>query len=57
MATQIGMDRTGDTRHSFDAKNAGRALEGGGAIQAVDRRGLYRGGPYRVRRGGREAHV
>jgi hypothetical protein len=27
MATQIVMDRTGDTRHNFDAKNANALLE------------------------------
>ena len=27
MATQIVMDRTGDTRHNFDAKNADALLE------------------------------
>ena len=27
MATQIVMDRTGDTRHNFDAKNADKAEE------------------------------
>src|SRR6266849_7587777 len=41
----------------FRCKERGRALEGGGALQGVDRRRLYRGGPYRVRRGGREAHL
>jgi hypothetical protein len=28
-----------------------------GALQGVDRRRLYRGGPYRVGRGGLETHV
>src|SRR6266481_5232205 len=41
----------------FRCEERGRALEGRGALQGVDRRRLYRGGPYRVRRGGREAHV
>ena len=27
MATQIVMDRTGDTRHNFDAKNADALLQ------------------------------
>ncbi len=27
MATQIVMDRTGDTRHNFDAKNADALLK------------------------------
>jgi hypothetical protein len=44
MATQIVMDRTGDTRHNFDAKNADallkaeerfRALTGAGFTAAV----------------------
>src|SRR5713101_4738909 len=41
----------------FRCEERGRALEGRGALQGVDRRRLYRGGPYRVRRSGREAHV
>src|SRR6202171_5425929 len=41
----------------FRCEERGRTLEGRGALQGVDRRRLYRGGPYRVRRGGREAHV
>jgi hypothetical protein len=57
MATKIVMDRTGDTRHNFDAKNADALLKARGALQRVDRRRLYRGGAYRVRRRGREAHV
>jgi hypothetical protein len=53
MAKQIVMDRTGDTRHNFDAKNADALLK----AEDVDRRRLYRGGPHRLRRGGRKAHV
>src|ERR1700738_5476954 len=41
----------------FRCEERGRALEGRGALQGVDGRRLYRGGPYRVWRGGREAHV
>jgi len=48
MATQIVMDRTGDTRHNFDAENEDALLK------AEER---FRGGAYLVRRGGREAHV
>jgi len=48
MATQIVMDRTGDTGTIFDAKNADALLKAQEALQRVDRRRLYRGGPYRV---------
>jgi len=51
------MDRTGDTRAQFRCDEPGSSLESRAALQEVDRRGLYRGGPYRVRRGGREAHL
>src|SRR3981081_2383353 len=34
----------------FRCRERGRALEGRGALQGVDTRRLYRGGPYRVRR-------
>jgi len=54
MATQIVMDRTGDTG-TISMRRRRTRFEGRGALQGVDRRRLYRGGPYRVRRGGREA--
>jgi len=57
MATQIVMDRTGDTRHNFDAKNADALLSAEARFRELTGAGFYRGGPYRVRRGGREAHV
>ena len=47
MATQIVMDRTGDTRHNFDA-NADALLKAEERFRELSR--LYGGGAYLVRR-------
>jgi hypothetical protein len=53
MATQIVMDRTGDTRHNFDAKNADALLKAEKRFRELTGVGFTAA----VRRGGREAHV
>jgi len=40
MATQIVMDRTGDTRHNFDATNADAVLEAEGRFRELTRAGF-----------------
>jgi hypothetical protein len=47
MATQIVMDRTGDTRHIFKNHDPAEVEKGRAAIQGIDRRWLYRSGPVR----------
>jgi hypothetical protein len=51
------MDRTGETRHNFDAKNADALLKAEQRFKELIDARLYRSGSYRVRRGGREAHL
>src|ERR1700737_619789 len=40
MATQIVMDRTGDTRHSFDPKNADARVKAGGSFRELTSAGF-----------------
>jgi hypothetical protein len=42
MATQIVMDRTGDTRHNFDAKNADALLKAEERFRALQAQALPR---------------
>ena len=50
MATQIVMDRTGDTRHTFDIHNRAEVAKGRAAIHGIDRRRLYGSGAIGARR-------
>jgi len=57
MATQIVMDRTGDTRHYLDAMDPQALLKAEERLQRTHLCRLYRGSPHLVWRGGRDANV
>ena len=57
MATQIIMDRNGDTRHSFDVKDVKALLEAERQFTGTNECWLHRGNPYRFRRASRDANI